>query len=142
MPAYSAASRERLATCHVDLQTICNEVIKYTDHTVVQGFRNQAEQNEAFEAGHSTLKWPRSKHNQQPSMAVDLAPYVPEINGLDWEDIKAFCVLAGYVMAIADQLLEGGRITHRIRWGGDWDRDGRTVDQTFHDLPHFELIPA
>ncbi len=26
-----------------------------------------------------------------------------------------------------------------IRWGGDWDRDGDTTDQTFNDLVHWEL---
>jgi peptidoglycan L-alanyl-D-glutamate endopeptidase CwlK len=28
----------------------------------------------------------------------------------------------------------------KIRWGGDWDRDEELHDQTFFDLPHFELI--
>ncbi len=26
-----------------------------------------------------------------------------------------------------------------LRWGGDWDRDAEFDDQTFNDLPHFEL---
>jgi hypothetical protein len=26
-----------------------------------------------------------------------------------------------------------------IRWGGDWDGDRSLEDQTFHDLPHFEV---
>jgi len=28
----------------------------------------------------------------------------------------------------------------RVRWGGDWDGDGSTKDQTFHDLGHYELF--
>ena len=27
-----------------------------------------------------------------------------------------------------------------IRWGGDWDLDGVTTDQTFMDLAHFEIV--
>lgn len=28
----------------------------------------------------------------------------------------------------------------KIRWGGDWDGDWIHTDQSFHDLPHFELV--
>ena len=28
----------------------------------------------------------------------------------------------------------------KIRWGGDWDSDNIMKDQTFNDLPHFEII--
>ena len=142
MPTFSARSRERLETCHVDWQVICNELIKHCDFTVVEGFRGKEDQNRAYDAGRSQLRWPDSKHNHRPSLAVDLAPYVSEIKNIDWEDIKAFCVLKGMLMMVAARLLAEGRITHQVRWGGDWDRDGRTVDQTFHDLPHYELIPA
>ena len=27
----------------------------------------------------------------------------------------------------------------KLRWGGDWDGDWQTRDNTFDDLPHFEL---
>jgi hypothetical protein len=27
----------------------------------------------------------------------------------------------------------------KIRWGGDWDSDNIMKDQTFNDLPHFQL---
>jgi hypothetical protein len=39
----------------------------------------------------------------------------------------------GYVRGIA----EGMEIN--VRWGGDWDSDWSFIDQTFHDLPHWEL---
>lgn len=26
-----------------------------------------------------------------------------------------------------------------VRWGGDWDSDWRTVDNSFDDLMHFEI---
>jgi peptidoglycan L-alanyl-D-glutamate endopeptidase CwlK len=42
--------------------------------------------------------------------------------------------LVGYIERIA----EGMNIP--IRWGGDWDQDGRTADEKFIDMPHLELI--
>lgn len=27
-----------------------------------------------------------------------------------------------------------------IRWGGDWNRNGRSDDEKFYDGPHFELL--
>jgi peptidoglycan L-alanyl-D-glutamate endopeptidase CwlK len=27
-----------------------------------------------------------------------------------------------------------------LRWGGDWNMDGRTTDNKFDDLGHFELV--
>jgi len=130
----------RLYTCHQDLQIIFSEVIKGFDCSIFCGHRVELEQNKAFDSGLSKLKFPLSKHNKIPSMAVDAGPYFKELKNTDWEDAKAFAFFAGYVMAIAERLLKSGAITHKLRWGGDWDGDKRTSDQTFHDLPHFELI--
>jgi hypothetical protein len=75
------------------------------------------------------VQWPDSKHNQSPSMAVDVAPYP-----IDWADRERFNYFAGYVMGVASQ--------HGIalRWGGDWNRDWKVRDNNFDDLPHYELI--
>ena len=62
--------------------------------------------------------------------AVDLYAYV---NGASW-DAKQLCFIAGVMMSI-DASLE-----NRLRWGGNFDMDGEIItDQTFMDLPHFEL---
>jgi len=46
----------------------------------------------------------------------------------------ALCYLAGVMEAAARS------IDIKIRWGGDFDRDGVLLEKgTFHDLPHFEL---
>jgi peptidoglycan L-alanyl-D-glutamate endopeptidase CwlK len=140
MPKFGKSSDEQLATCHPDLQLIFNTAIKTVDCSVFCGHRNKLNQDKAFGDGLSQVKWPNSKHNPFPSMAVDGGPYFPELKNTDWEDHKAFAVFAGYLMRIADELLEKKLITHRLRWGGDWDSDGRTNDQTFVDLPHFELV--
>lgn len=142
MPRYSDTSRERLTQCHPDLQILFFVVIERIDHSILCGHRGQAEQDAAFAANTSTVRWPDSKHNQTPSMAVDAAPYFAEIGNIDWSDIIAISAFAGRVLEIADRLLREGVISHRVRWGGDWDLDGRNADQAFNDLVHFELIPA
>jgi peptidoglycan L-alanyl-D-glutamate endopeptidase CwlK len=140
MPGFGRTSNGRLNTVHDDWKLIMNEVIKKVNCSIFCGFRNKTSQNKAFTDGKSQVRWPDSKHNTFPSLAIDAGPYFPELKNTDWEDVKAFACFAGYVIATADRLLDEGKITHRVRWGGDWDMDGRTLDQKFNDLPHFELV--
>jgi peptidoglycan L-alanyl-D-glutamate endopeptidase CwlK len=104
------------------------EVINDFDCIVLEGYRNEEAQNRYFEEGKSKLRYPHSKHNKQPSLAVDIAPYP-----VDWNDRERFYYFAGYVKATAAQM------GIPLRWGGDWDSDTFVHDQTFFDLPHFEL---
>ena len=62
-------------------------------------------------------------------MAVDVVPYP-----IDWKDRARFYHFVGFVRGIASQ--KG----IKIRTGADWDGDHLFNDQTFHDLPHFELL--
>lgn len=102
------------------------------DISLISGYRGPDEQNELFEIGASTLRWPDSKHNKLPSIAVDLQPYpYPEYEPKLWGSLG---YIAGRAFAIAAE--EG----FRIRWGGDWDGDGDLTDQKFDDLFHLELI--
>lgn len=123
MPKFSKASQEKLATCHPFLQEICNELIKEVDFTVLCGHRDKEAQDEAFAKGASKLKWPKSKHNSGPSLAVDIAPYN---NGIDWNNHVAFIDL----MKKFKQIAEHKRIN--ISCGCDWT--------SFKDYPHVQLI--
>ena len=129
MPSFGRRSKEKLAECDERLQRIANAAIKITDFSVYEGHRGRDRQNRLFRQGASKLQYPRSKHNAKPSNAMDIAPYP-----IDWQDSARFYFLAGVIKAVAAQLGIG------IRWGGDWDSDGQFTDQTFHDLPHFELV--
>ena len=140
MYSYSATSRERLESCHPDLQVIWDEVIQWIDCAVFCGHRGEAKQRLAYLENKSKVRWPDSKHNSKPSMAIDSGPYFVEIHNTDWDDSLAFARFAGRIDQIADQLLKAGAISHSIRWGGDWSMNGRSTDQTFFDLPHFELV--
>ena len=133
MPSFGTRSKNNLATAHPDLQRLFNEVVKKYDCSVICGHRNKEDQNKAFHEGRSKLQYPDGKHNKQPSQAVDVVPWFSTKPNIRWNDSQKFYHFAGYVQAVADQL---GIV---IRWGGDWDSDGELHDQTFFDLPHFEL---
>lgn len=135
MPKYSKTSKQRLANCHKDLQLIFNTVIAHFDNSILCGHRDEAAQTEAYAAGRSKVQWPNGKHNKVPSMAVDAAPYP-----IDWRDRERMSYFAGYVMGVAEVLHDEGMVTHRIRWGGDWNRDTEVADNQFDDLVHFELV--
>jgi len=75
------------------------------------------------------LKYPTSKHNTYPSLAVDVMPYP-----IDWRDLYRIYYFVGYARGVANQM------GIPIRCGADWDGDFNLKDQNFHDLPHFELL--
>lgn len=130
MPSFGTTSRERLDTCHDDLSRLFERVVQIVDCKILEGHRNQLRQQQMFDEGKSKVVWPYSKHNQSPSMAVDVAPW-PIPTG--WHP-HGFIHLAGVVRGIAAEM------GIKIRWGGDWDGDFNLMDQTFNDLVHFELM--
>ena len=134
MPHYGKRSMTNLKQSHVDLQRIFQEVIKYFDCSIICGHRSKAAQNKAFKERKSKLQYPKSKHNKKPSMAVDAVPYP-----IDWKDTKRMLYFAGFVVGISHRLYDQGKISHLVRWGGDWDKDTQVNDQRFNDYPHFEL---
>lgn len=129
MPILSARSLARLETCHPLLQEVVRSAIVDFNFTVLCGHRNEAEQNTAVAAGKSKLAWPASKHNALPALAVDLAPWP-----VDWSNVDRFKSLAVHILDVADAL------GIKLRWGGDWNMNGRSDDERFIDFPHFELV--
>jgi len=129
MYKFSKRSRENLATCHIDLQRIFNQVIKFYDCSVLCGHRSETDQEKAFDAGYSKLHYPDSKHNTSPSMAVDVVPF-PVL----WSNKEHFIFFAGIVHSVALQM------GHEIRYGVDFNRNLNFTDDKLFDGPHFELI--
>lgn len=136
MPKFSQSSFSKLTTCHPDLQALMFEVIKYFDCTILEGYRNEADQEKAFNAGNTKLHWPHGKHNGLPSMAIDVAPSPRP----DWNKTSDFIYFGGIVMGIACMLKESGKMTHSVRYGGDFNQNDRITDSKFLDSVHFELI--
>ena len=142
MPNFSKRSLTLLEQCHPDLQRVMKEVIKYFDFTVLDStIRTEEEQKKLVKEGKS--KTLNSKHlkrlvpeyGKEYSFAVDIAPYP-----INWDDRESFCYLAGFVLGVANYLFDQGEIGHKIKFGGDWNRNNRTSDEKFSDLPHFEII--
>ena len=135
MPRFSRRSRGFLDTCHPLIQLVCNELIKIFDCTILCGHRNAKAQDLLFEQGKSRCKWPDSTHNNFPSTAVDMAPWYLDKPHIRWDksSLTRWYFFGGIVYATACKL------DIPIRWGGDWNRNTYILDQTFNDLPHFEL---
>lgn len=129
MPKFSQKSESLLNGCDIRLQKICNLAIELMDFTIITGYRDEIAQNKAFNEGRSKLLYPYSKHNTNPSQAVDIAPYP-----VDWNDNARFILLAGIVLGIAKMQ------NIKIVWGGDWNGNFNPKDNKFVDLGHFELL--
>jgi len=130
MPKFSKKSLDKLSTCHPDLQLLFKEVIKNVDCSILEGIRTKATQEEYVRTGKS--KTMNSKHLPQDdgvSWAVDCIAYP-----IDWNNWKRNYMFAGYVRGVAESL------GMKIRCGADWNSNMDPTDQTFHDLPHFELL--
>ena len=134
MPRFGNKSKERLLTCHEDLQVIFNEVIKTIDCSILEGHRNQERQDKLHKEGKTLVKFPFGRHNANPSMACDCTPYP-----VNWADRERQTLFAGFVMGVAKRLLDEGKISREVRWGGDWNTDWQVQDNKFDDFPHFEI---
>ena len=154
MPTFSEKSKKLLDTCDSRIKLICNDAIQYVDFAIITGHRTQEEQD-ALYPKYTKLKWPNGKHNKFPSMAIDIAPYIPpygvifgnpneiekmrQINGVSEAEAKQF-VIKSYARLIG--IIEGVAYKHqiKIRVGIDWDGDFDMLDQKFHDLGHWEIV--
>lgn len=126
---FSQRSEESLKGVHPDLVKVARLALTLTtrDFTVIEGVRSKAKQKRLYAQGAS--KTLNSRH--LTGHAIDIVPYP-----LDWKDKQAFGELAKAMLEASRQL----KIP--IRWGGDWNRNGRSDDEKFYDGPHFELLKA
>lgn len=153
---FGKKSLEKLDTCHKDLQKILKLAISRSkiDFGISEGYRPLLKQQAYYAIGRTTElhRKPitnidgvnkKGKHNIMPSEAADL---------FIWHDNKStrekiawdkshLSYIAGLIDSCTEELYSKGEITHKIRWGANWDSDGIIdYDQEFDDFPHFELI--
>jgi len=126
--------------CHQDLIIAfsdCSEIFenRYPDLKVIctQSTRTPLTQDKLYSQGRTApglkitnAKGGESPHNFSPSFAFDIA--ISRGKTLLWQ--------ASLYKEFA-QLVEARQLN--LRWGGDWDGDGRSDDERFLDRPHFEL---
>jgi len=120
MYKFSESSKKRLSTCDDQLQDVFNTAIEIVDCSILCGYRGYKEQTEAFNSNHSTVQFPHSKHNVNPSKGVDALPCP-----VDWNDILRIKNFACIVKSIAKS--KG----IKIEWGGDW--------KNFKDYAHWQI---
>jgi len=140
----------KLATCYPLIIQWANEIVASYDCHVITGHRGMIEQNRAFADKKSKVRWPNSRHNSNPSMAIDIGPWIPG-RGVPWpqypsnwnnvsevkkylDDLNQWYHFAGYGLRTAEDL------GIQMRWGGDWDRDKYVGDNGFDDLAHWEIV--
>ena len=135
----SARSVARLEGVHPDLVRVVRRAILKTsqDFLVLEGVRTPARQRELYAQGRTKpgpkVTWTlNSNHFVDPETgfghAVDLCPYP-----VDWSDTAKFDKISEAMFAAARDL------GIAIRWGADWDRDGKPRERGESDSPHFEL---
>lgn len=134
-------SRARLVGVHPDLVKVVTRAIEITtqDFMVLEGVRTPARQAELYAQGRTkpgnivtwTMKSNHFKHADGFGHAVDLVPYP-----VDWKTLSKFDAVSHAMFAASMEL------GIPIRWGADWDRDGRPHERGESDSPHFELAPS
>lgn len=126
MPEFSQISKQKLATCHPDIQKVWNEVIKERACLVICGARTLEEQKKAFAGGFSKIDGVTKLSEHQVSKEKPLSTAIDSLPlPLNWNDEKGHRAFARFVLDKAKGL------GVKLEWGGDW--------KTFKDLPHFQL---
>lgn len=161
MHQFSKTSLKILETCHKDIQTVMLYGIMTSpiDFGISRGHSSPEEQFELFKKGrkkNASGIWEvvnptaivtnldgfikLSKHNRTPSEAVDIFAWVPGKRELMYDEMH-LAFLGGHLLKCSKELLAKGKISHPIRWGGNWDGDGELIyDQKLWDKPHYEII--
>ena len=138
--AYSLGKRslENLRGVEPRLISVVLRAITLTkqDFSVTCGIRSREEQRKLYAQGRTApgpiVTWTlNSRHFPDADgygRAVDLAPYP-----VDWDDLSKFDEIARAMFQAAKDL------GVKIRWGADWDQDGKPRERGESDSPHFEL---
>lgn len=148
-------SKKKLIQAHPDLKLIFKYGIACSsiDFGISCINRTYSEQLEEYVSGRSHLDPRNPKHllaakhvvsvDKPLSEAGDIYIWHPdkELQRKLMYDVGSLCHVAGVLQTTAKTLYAAGKTSHILRWGGNWDMDGVVLkDQSFDDLPHFELV--
>lgn len=159
---FGSTSKKRLSTCHKDLILIAEEALKYSyfDFGITQGARTVEQQKEYFLKGTSKINpddYPnledlanKAKHivikghsKYGVSRAFDVYAWISGRKDLMW-NTNYLNVIGGTIMTTAERLYDEGKVTHKLRWGNDWNQNRILVTEdsreSLVDAPHFELL--
>lgn len=168
MIQFSHTSQKNLNTCIHPLRELAIEVAMITpqelDFSIVEGHRLIATQQEYFRRGLTTIDGVNQlgMHNYSPSKAYDLYPWTQKFGTITGHpdqiesiarkvqhkeeelfeaEIRVQKMVYGKFYSIAMlHKVAAEKLGIKIRWGGDWNGDGYSLDHTFVDLPHIEYV--
>jgi peptidoglycan L-alanyl-D-glutamate endopeptidase CwlK len=134
------ASLANLKGVHPLLVKVVQRAIQISkvDFKVIEGVRTPARQKQLYAQGRTApgqkVTWTlNSNHFVNPKTghghAVDLCPWP-----IDWNDLKKFDAIGAAMIAAAKEL------GVPIRWGADWNRNGKPRERGESDSPHFEIV--
>lgn len=145
--------REKLLDgVHPDLVRVVRraaDLVEGLDLVVLEGVRSLERQKQLAASGASKVV-ALGRHLRHPdgwAYAVDLGAWLPVVDadgdgkdddgvsGLRWEWVF-------YPRIAAAMQQAGQELQVPIRWGGDWNGNGRSDDERLLDGPHFELPRA
>lgn len=162
---FSTRSKNNLQGVHPHLVAIATRAINITsqDFIVIHGVRSREECMVNYGKGRTAAQcaakgipasyarpkerkvtWLNnpfaSKHCKQKDgygHAIDICPHP-----VDWSDIKKFDAIAKAMFEAEKQLIAEGVIPKNtnLRWGADWDKDGKPRERGESDSPHFEIL--
>lgn len=131
-------SRQNLEGVHPKLVAVIERALEISkqDFMVICGVRTKAQQQALYDQGRKTpgpiVTWTlNSRHLPAKDgfgHAVDIVP-----SPVDWNDLKKFDAIADAMMTAAKEL------KLNLRWGADWDADGKRRERGEGDNPHFEF---
>jgi peptidoglycan L-alanyl-D-glutamate endopeptidase CwlK len=146
---FGKASLERLAGVDERLRAVCHLALckSSQDFLVLEGRRTVQRQHELYGQGrtadqlravgvdpkHAKPAMPKVtwtlNSNHFTGRAVDLVPWP-----IDWNTPAKFDAIAKAMFSAAEAL------GTPIRWGKDWNQNGRPGERGETDSPHFELV--
>ena len=131
MNRFGTQSKAELAGADARLHKVAHIVLKIKDHSILKGHRPKLEQNTAFADGNSKVQWPNGKHNDRPSLAIDVQTFPRPEKEQDLREEQYY--LLGLYVGVAKML------GFTFRTGADWDSDGEISDNGWDDLFHVEV---
>lgn len=106
------------------------------DVTVSEGLRTAARQAQLWAQGRTApgpiVTWVQHS-NHQDGVAVDIYPLRNKQLSSDFAD---------YSLLAQEMFKAAAEIGFPLRWGADWDRDGKPRERGETDNPHFEIDQA
>lgn len=154
----SKRSLNSLKGVHPDLVKVVKRAIEVTeqDFVVIEGVRSREQCMINYGKGRtvaqcsahgiparyaqpnvSKVTWLRNPFASKHILghAVDICPYP-----VDWLDTKKFDKIAQAMFEAERQLIAEGELkTQQLRWGADWNANGKPRERGESDSPHFEI---